>query len=319
MSEYWKRHCKLTVQINNGVSEALDLSDFRITFRVAQATVNTPKFAEIYIYNLSENTMNLLAGESSEEKGQTVILEAGYQGFYDIIFKGQVFQYRRGRDNPTDKFLCIIAQSGEAGRFSITNAALAAGANAEEERKIIMEDLRKNGVDSRYLNNIDSQDYPRGRVLFGQSTNLLNNLALNTGSVCRIEDDQVTMVDENGKTNEVAVVLTPSTGLVGMPQLTVEGLRFTALLNPAIKFGSQVQIDMSLIQTQNFDISYGQGGLDQASKSIQKASGKNGFYNVVSAEYYGDTRGDSWYVDGVAVGIGGTPPISGASITGVAG
>ena len=76
---------------------------------------------------------------------------------------------------------------------------------------------------------------------------------------------------------------------------------------------------MSLVQTQNFDITYGQGGLDQASKSIQTASGRDGFYNVVSAEYYGDTRGDDWYVEGIAVGVGAIPPVSGVSITGVAG
>lgn len=263
MSEYWKRYCKLTVQVKNGAVQALDLSDFRITFRVAQATVNSPKFAEIYIYNLSEEMMNLLAGKDNEQKGQTIILEAGYQSFYDIVFKGSVFQFRRGRDNPTDKFLCIIAQSGEAAKYAITNASVIAGINAMEERNIILKDLQEKGVDPRYLNDIDSKAYVRGRVLFGQSTELLNKLAANTGSVCRIEDDQITMIEENGKTNEQAIVLTPSTGLVGMPQLTLDGLRFTALLNPSIKFGSQIQIDMSLVQTQNFDIGYGQQGLDQ--------------------------------------------------------
>lgn len=316
--EFWKRYCKLTIQKQSDNVEALDFSDFRIVFQVAQATVDAPKFAEIYIYNLSDETMNLLAGKDSENKGQIVILEAGYQGMHDIVFKGRVFQFRKGRDNPTDKYLCIIAQSGESASFSITNASLAAGANAQEERDIILSDLGMYGVESRYLNGIDSQEYPRGRVLFGQSTQLLNFVADKTASDIRIEDEQVVMIDKAGKTDDVAVILSPATGLIGMPELTQEGLRFESLLNPNIKFGSQVQIDMSLIQTQNFNISWGQQGIDQQQKSISTAAGKNGFYNVVSAEYRGDTRGDEWYVGGVAVGVGALPPLTGISITGVA-
>ncbi|MEQ1191211.1 hypothetical protein ABLU13_19660, partial [Acinetobacter seifertii] len=62
MTMQWMRNCRLTIQVDKNAPEALDFSDFKITFVVSQGTTEQPKAAEIYIYNLSHQTMNLLAG-----------------------------------------------------------------------------------------------------------------------------------------------------------------------------------------------------------------------------------------------------------------
>ncbi|MFH4238028.1 hypothetical protein WAJ08_20140, partial [Acinetobacter baumannii] len=96
MSEQWKRNCRLTVQLKYGEPEALDLSEMRIVFRISQPTAETPKAAEFYIYNLSEDTMNRLAGEDNSNVGAMVTFEVGYGDELSTIFKGSTFQYRRG-------------------------------------------------------------------------------------------------------------------------------------------------------------------------------------------------------------------------------
>lgn len=67
MTLQWKRNCKLTIQLDQSEPKALDLSEFKITFQVSQPTTEQPKAAEIYIYNLSSETMNLLAGVDSQK------------------------------------------------------------------------------------------------------------------------------------------------------------------------------------------------------------------------------------------------------------
>lgn len=91
MSEQWKRNCRLTVQLKYGEPEALDLSEMRIVFRINQPTAETPKAAEFYIYNLSEDTMNRLAGEDNSNVGAMVTFEVGYGDELSTILKVQLF------------------------------------------------------------------------------------------------------------------------------------------------------------------------------------------------------------------------------------
>ncbi|UGA37962.1 hypothetical protein JOS77_29185 [Chromobacterium haemolyticum] len=74
MSRQWIRACKLIVGLQSGSDEALDLSAFRIRFVVRQQMTSTPQSAEIYVYNLSNETAARFIGE-----GQEVTLQAGYQ------------------------------------------------------------------------------------------------------------------------------------------------------------------------------------------------------------------------------------------------
>ena len=74
MSLQWGRLCRLTIQINKDAPEALDLSDFHIYFHISQPTTEAPKAAEIYIYNMSKETMDLLCGIDDQKiEGQVIL------------------------------------------------------------------------------------------------------------------------------------------------------------------------------------------------------------------------------------------------------
>lgn len=316
----WKRNCRLTVQVQKGQDDALDLSEMRIKFRIGQATVDNPKFAEIYIYNLSPATMNRLSGENGfGEVGQTVILEAGYASELDIVFKGQVFQYRRGRDNPTDTWLCILAQSGNnAINYAVVNKAVPAGMTQQQIRDDLKSEFKKCGVDAGYMCDVSDQALPRGKTFSGMLRDYVKQFTQTNNTDLVIEDDKAVMIPRGGSNGEPAFVMTPETGLIGMPQLTTEGLRVTCLLNPRLKWGGQVQVDMSRIQTQGFDVGYAGQYVDQPYKDIKSAQGINGFYNIVSVNHDGDTRGDNWYTELVCVGVGSkATPLTGAAIKAV--
>ncbi|MFX6145246.1 hypothetical protein ABTF59_18870, partial [Acinetobacter baumannii] len=79
-----------------------------------------------------------------------------------------------------------------------------------------------------------------------------------------------------------------NTGMVGMPQLTTEGLMVNCLLNPQLRRGRRIHVDTSSIQTQAFDFDYQSQGVYQPQKDLKTAGGINGIYIIKAVEHYGD-------------------------------
>jgi len=319
MTLQWGRKWKLSIQINEGQPEAIDLSDFKIVFHIGQATASTPKAAEIYIYNLYTSTMNRLAGLDNEKIDSKVVLECGYSlGPLETIFKGRVFQYRRGRDNPTDTWLCILAQSGDKlKQDAIVNQCVPAGTTIDETGKVLVEESAKNGVDVGEIAELSQQKYPRGRVLFGSLEDNLRQVYEENNMILDFSDETLNTIPVIGYTVAPVQILTARTGMIGMPQLTMEGLEVTCLLNPKMKWGGRVQVDMTNLQTEAYDIAYGSQGVDQAQKNPKMATNAGGLFLIRSVEHYGDTRGNDWYTKLVCIGIDAVVPKSGITIESV--
>lgn len=299
--------------------KALDLSDMRIVFRVNQATKDNAQFAEIYVYNMSESTMNTLEGDGVVVAGQKVILEAGYGDDMGIIFKGDVFQVRRGRESQTDTWFCILAQAGnQALSTAVVRKEFPAGTTPKQMQDFIKEEYKNYGVDTGYMCKVsESQGLPRSKSVFAPLQEFLKQFCKDNNAEAIIEDDTIKMLPLGESTGAPAYVLNTRTGLVGMPQLTTDGLNVTCLLNPRLKYGGQIKVDMASIQTQAYDVSYGGQYVDQVQKSLQTAAGKYGRYNIVSITHSGDTRGNDWYTQVIAVGLGAQVQISGTSINAV--
>lgn len=318
MTLQWKRNCKLTIQIDTNEPKALDLSQFKIVFTVGQATSEQPKAAEIYIYNLSASTMNLLAGVDSQKINTQVILECGYGSELSVVFKGRVFQYRRGRDNPTDTWLCVLAISGDAVQNdALVNQSIPAGTSKNEVSNILVSETNKYGLVTGEIANISEQQYPRGRVFFGSLHDSIQQFGKENNIDFDYSDDVINSINKLGFSVEPVQVLTPKTGMVGMPQLTSEGLTVKCLLNPKLKRKGRIQVDMSNLQTESYDIGYSGQQVDQPYKNPKLATNAEGMFIIQAIEHSGDTRGDEWYTHLVCTAINAVVPKSGITINAV--
>lgn len=318
MSENWKRACQLIVNVKKGGTEALDFSNMRIAFEVRQALDGQPTIAEVLIYNLSTETMNKFRGDDQKfTSGQDFALYAGYEGNLGLIFQGQVFQFRRGRESPTDTYLCIVAQNADVQHnFAIVKGNLAAGYTNEQRKQLIIKAFKDNGVENGYLAPAASEaKAPRGRTDLGLASQYLDEYADNNNQDWAYDSNgEITIVNRKQPPDAKAYVLSTANGLTGMPQLTASGLSAECLLNPKIKVGDQIQINESLVQTQNYDTGYGQQEVD---KDFKQAFGADGYYKVVGVSHAGDTRGDIWQTSIVALGVGATQAVTGVAIHGV--
>ena len=152
--------------------------------------------------------------------------------------------------------------------------------------------------------------FPRGRVLYNASRNVMDNIAKQCNATWQLVDGQVQMVPEDKYIHE-AIVLNADTGLIGMPQQTMgAGVNVRCLINPNIRINGLVQLDQASV----YRTALGTGEIAQSPGRISETDDNgnrvltgttsqaasiatDGVYIVKAIDYTGDTRGQAWYMD----------------------
>lgn len=320
MSELYGRRCSLIVGDENG--NGLELSELRVRFLINRADVQSPANADIRIYNLSADTMARIEAEFTH-----VFLQGGYEGNFGLLFNGKVRQFRKGRENPTDTFLDILAQDGDEGyNYAVVNTSLPAGWNQAEMHAEILKAFNPYGITEGFTPEFGGPALPRGRVMYGMAREYMRTLADGAGSSWHIANAQLNVVPTAGTLPGEAVALNSGSGMIGLPQQTINGVTVRSLINPRIRHGGVLQLNNASIQQQPFSIAYNPGmannafSQDGTGNDVVKSTSfdTDGNYKVYSITITGDTRGQEWYFDMVCVGIDATAPLAGPYINATA-
>lgn len=333
MSQNWMRHFEL--QLLDGNGKGIELSDFKVTFTIDWFNISSAsRVGTIKIYNLSADTVNRITGQEFSK----VRLIAGYDGIapevsasdvgtvrevdaadvgqsdgrnYGLIFSGEIRYSVTGKDSPVDTYVLIQAADTDlAFATSITSQTLAAGYTVADVNRALMKDFEAKGATEGLTPEMPATVFPRGRVLFGMTRHLMDNVAGQCGATWQFVDGQRQMVANNEYVHE-AIVLNSATGLIGMPQQTIcNGVNVRALINPNIRVNGLIQLDQASVYRtalSNNDIAMagGQitdqntdGNITLSGTTAQPASiATDGVYIVRGIMYTGDTRGQAWYMD----------------------
>jgi hypothetical protein len=256
--------------------DAIELSDFRIKFDVRRGDRETPNAADIRIYNLKDDTANRIQKEFTR-----VVLQAGYEGNYGIIFMGELFQVRRGRESATDTYVDIMASDGDSAyKYAIVNTSLAAGASAKDQINALLKPMGEKGVTQGFLpEGLDNQKQSRGVAMFGLAREYARDIARTAQCAWSIQDGKLNFVPLSAYIPGEVPVITSATGVVGVPEQTANGIKVRMLLNPSIKIGTLIQIDNASVQRMRLGIREDQ----DAQNNMDLLSGKlanDGFYYV---------------------------------------
>ncbi|WP_250538818.1 MULTISPECIES: phage protein [unclassified Caballeronia] len=315
MSDQWIRKAQLLV--GDGKT-FLDLSELRFRFETQNSDKQTPNTVHVRVYNLSKQTAEKIGKEYS-----TIVLQAGYQqGNFGAIFFGSIKQTGSGKERNVDSFVDIWAADGDIWyNGALLNKTIAAGASQQDIVSAIVKAQAPGAPQSTDAASPSpysmkfATDAPgiigaaqgvantlaRGKVLFGLARDYARDWARNTGLRWSIQNGELTVVPITGYRPGEAVVLSSTTGLVGVPVATEGGVVVRALLNPLIRIGCLVRIgegDITRITSQQSGLSFAQNANPAASPTT-----KEGTYRVMQAEFVGDTRGNEWYVDMICLAV----------------
>lgn len=295
MTQQFKRKAMLTLVDGD---KGLDLSEFHFTFSTKQQDVESPNNCRIRIYNLSQSTVNKIQGEFSK-----VVLQAGYEGQFGVIFQGTIKQFYIGKQNGTDTYLDLLAADGDmAYNLATINESRAAGWTQEQIRNAAIESMKPYGVQAGALANYavlgGTIPAPRGKVMFGMSRAVLRGATQNVNASWNVQDGRINVVEVDGYLPGEVVVLTAQTGLIGVPEQTNEGVIAKCLLNPRIIVGGLVQVDNKTVnRTVNQANTLAHVPYNSRGSALQFLAtvANDGFYRCFVAEHTGDTRGSDWY------------------------
>lgn len=291
-TEQWIRKASLIV----GTEDALDLSELRFIFRIKRGDTQTPNTLRVRVYNVSEQTALRTMKEFTR-----VVLQAGYEGNYGIIFDGTIIQVRIGRENQTDTYVDITAADGDSAyNFGFVNTTLAAGATMQDVVDASLKVMEPKGVTKGYMAPLTERRLPRGKVMFGLARDFMAGVARTSQSVWSIQDGKAVMWPETSYNPGDVPEIGPDTGLVGLPEQTSNGITARMLLNPSVKIGTLIRLKNEAIQLYEYSPVADQQA-ENSRVAMQSALQEEGYYYVMLAEHWGDTRGNDWHTEVVCL------------------
>lgn len=310
MTTNWMRKCSLIVA--NDAGEGLELSGLKISFNISRPDISYPATAMFKIYNLSRNTNSRIR----QNEFTQIKFVAGYQDNYGLIFSGQIQYSYSGRENPTDTYVVIqAADSDQAHNFAVMNTTLAAGYTQQDVHTALMKPIGVYDIVAGATPEFATTKAPRGKPMFGMHRDEVSSLAAQCKATWRYENGRLQMVPENAYLAD-AIVLNAQTGLIGMPEQTINGgINVKCLINPNIQLDTLIRLDnksINQVGLSNQEIATG----STAGASVQQPAvlDMDGDYIVKNIAYYGDTRGNTWYQDMICIAKGGAGLLSQSNV-----
>lgn len=258
----------------------LDVSDLRCAFTIEKSEEPQPNTCDLIISNLSSDHRSQLQ-ELQPKKGDTrgipVKIEAGYGEDPSLIWLGDL---RTVSSAPEGKTTWLTKVSSGDGEKATQNARISLPMGPKTPAQTALRAIAQSlGVDLGNIDTVASRIklsgkggvYGSGKALHGPSVQVLDDIARSADLTWSIQDGALQFTDRGKALAGSAILLDPSTGLIGSPSVDNEGnLSARALIIPDLKVGRVVVVE---------------------SKAVA------GNFKVIRAKWTGDTIGNDWYCD----------------------
>lgn len=230
----------------------LTLTESAVNFRIERSLKKEPNSADITVFNLAKATRDDLENNPSWRNADSTIpvsLFAGYGDELTQLFTGDLDRVTHRKQAP-DWLTEISGGDGEKG-FKRGRAAV--GYRVDTSVETVVKDLAKRigvglgnvrkAIANRELEAI-GQAFTNGFAGNGSAQSQLDRLLRGAGLEYSIQDGELQVIPVDGSLGNDPIKLTPTSGLVGVPEVDNEGkLRARALLQPDLRPGEKVSIE----------------------------------------------------------------------------
>jgi hypothetical protein len=289
--------------VANSEGKGLEFNPFKVTFAIRRGDLQTPNSCDVRIFNLSDKT----AHEIGQKEYTQLAIKAGYEGNFALLFQGTIKQFRLGRINQLDSYVDITAADGdEAYNFAPILISSPAGNSQSNIASSLLASMSRFGITQGYLPTLPSNQLIRGRVFYGLCRDEYRDFAWTNNCKWSIQDNQVSIIPytsyiANGTTIPIISV---STGLIGVPEQTQQGISIRTLLNPNYKIGQLVQLTAGVNTfRRTLDLP---SQVSNIATALQVQTSADGLYYVMTANHVGDTRGNDWYTNLICLSVDST-------------
>lgn len=269
------RNYRLTVGTGSGA--VIIQPPLRCVFTVDKSVSGGLNKADITLYNLAPQSRKAMAKDPTESGTDTaanripVILEVGYNGGLQTIFKGSVNKGRSRRQGADFITELNCLDGGDDFLLSFTSRTVTGKDKALSE---ILRDMPNTG-----RGKIGQQsELIRPKVLVGNSVQLVQDL-IDSDQSWYIDNEQLYVTRENEVVSRFIPVVSAETGLINTPEREDRKATFQTMMNPSLKLGAQCSLQS------------------------KTAAQLNDVYKITAMTYAGDTDGRAWQqtVSGVIV------------------
>lgn len=278
MTDRFLRDYRLTIGIGN--QAVVILPPFRIRFSVDKSDKSDLNKATIKIDGLNEDKRRRLVRDpdekpekdkdgkdkptSNQNKGYfPVLLEIGYQGRLETIFRGSIDEAGSVRENDGQFVTTVSAMDGGEdflrGFIATTVTSKAAAIDAALGT---MPNTKKGKIGAL-------GDITRPKVLVGNSMQTIQDM-LDPDQRWFIDDERLNILGGLEVVSSYVPVVSAETGLINTPEADKKEVTVTTFLNPSIKVGGLYQL-ISVT-----------------------APHRNGVYKCKLITYSGDSDGSDW-------------------------
>lgn len=266
MGKLFGRRCRVQV-------ETLGLDGFDVRFEITKSLApKTPNAAEVQIYNLNTDHRQQL----QELEKVYLSIEAGYESGMSLIFRGDLRDVTSARNGP-DWVTTITSDSGRRARKKRIVKSFAPGSSVSS---VLQAAAKAMGVPlgntaartvSAKIAGTQATKFFNGYAIAGAIDEELDRLARSCNLEWSIQDGELQFLDYGEPLAQLAVKLTPETGLLGSPEPGNKGItEARCLIIPDVYPGRRVQMESEHVR---------------------------GMYRIETTKHVGSTFGDEWYID----------------------
>lgn len=210
-------------------------TDLRVNWSVEKTDKKRPNKSKVQVYNLNGDSRGFVEGE-----GLAVRLFAGLEEDPPLIFSGAIDEVEH---QWADRDIVTVIEARD-GSVAWSTAALETWEPPLDTARLLERLASAMGVGLRQVPaDLPNVDYPSGFSLTGAARDALSEVLTPIGASWSIQDGEIVVTLTNEPARTEAFLASPTTGLIGSPEKTKEGIKFTMLLNGRVRPTDLVRVE----------------------------------------------------------------------------
>ena len=247
MQEFDPRIIKVSIEVDGVIKTYEGLNIVASGTKYANANQNT---CEIKISNLTKETRDYILTKTSplnlNRTPKKITLEAGRQSYgTSVIFRGNITNSNPSQ--PPDITLTLKCMTGYFLSGNIISSNQTSSARLSQVSEKIAKDLDM-------PLNFQATDINIGNYTHsGASTKQVDKLNDMGNINAYIDDDTLIVKDSDLPLSNVITIVNAETGMIGIPELTEQGIKVSFLLDNRTKLGGTVRVKSKINPAANGD------------------------------------------------------------------